>query len=304
MKNRPLMWAALMLALVLAGCANTSTQAQAPDPAIADPVVFDKDFPAALLPFTVVSGGETLNGRGLLAQGQGPHPTVLLLHGLPGNELNLDMAQAIRRAGWNVFTIHYRGNWGSGGEYSFPHVLEDTSTVLAYLRSKAADPKWRIDATKIVLIGHSVGGFAALQVGAVDAQVRSIASVSGFDLGVAGEIIAAQPQARQGWANFFKSTASLRIGDVDAFMVGWSAQAAAWKFTALTDRLAKKNVLLVVATRDVTAVPALNHVPLVQALKTAAAANFTEVSIDSDHSYSDRRIALSRAVLVWLEKQR
>ncbi|MBW8832686.1 MAG: hypothetical protein JF606_25465 [Burkholderiales bacterium] len=132
----------------------------------------------------------------------------------------------------------------------------------------------------------------------------TIASVSGFDLGVAGETIAAQPQARQGWANRLKSNASLRIGDVDAFMVGWSAEAATWKFTTLTDRLAKKNVLLVVATRDVTAVPAVNHVPLVQALKAAAAPNFTEVSIDSDHSYSDRRIALSRAVLKWLEKQR
>ncbi len=30
--------------------------------------------------------------------GAGPHPTVVLLHGLPGNEKNLDLAQAMRRA--------------------------------------------------------------------------------------------------------------------------------------------------------------------------------------------------------------
>ena len=32
------------------------------------------------------------------AAGSGPHPTVLLLHGIPGCERNLDLAQALRRA--------------------------------------------------------------------------------------------------------------------------------------------------------------------------------------------------------------
>ena len=36
------------------------------------------------------------------AGGEGPHPTVLLLHGIPGCERNLDLAQALRRAGRSV----------------------------------------------------------------------------------------------------------------------------------------------------------------------------------------------------------
>ena len=35
---------------------------------------------------------------------------MILFHGLPGNEQNLDLAQAIRRANWNVLTLHYRGS--------------------------------------------------------------------------------------------------------------------------------------------------------------------------------------------------
>lgn len=31
------------------------------------------------------------------AGGEGPHPTVLLLHGIPGCEQNLDLAQSLRR---------------------------------------------------------------------------------------------------------------------------------------------------------------------------------------------------------------
>jgi pimeloyl-ACP methyl ester carboxylesterase len=32
-----------------------------------------------------------------IASGAGPHPTVLMLHGFPGNEKNLDLAYSIRR---------------------------------------------------------------------------------------------------------------------------------------------------------------------------------------------------------------
>ena len=45
------------------------------------------------------------------AGGEGPHPTVLLLHGIPGCEQNLDLAQAFRRAGFHVMTFHYSGNY-------------------------------------------------------------------------------------------------------------------------------------------------------------------------------------------------
>lgn len=48
------------------------------------------------------SHGNRLNGIVYLANGAGPHPTVVLLHGFPGNEKNLDLAQALRRDGFNV----------------------------------------------------------------------------------------------------------------------------------------------------------------------------------------------------------
>ena len=40
-----------------------------------------------------------------IAAGAGPHPTMLLLHGLPGNERNLDLAQAARRAAKVALTV-------------------------------------------------------------------------------------------------------------------------------------------------------------------------------------------------------
>lgn len=44
------------------------------------------------------------------AEGDGVHPTVILLHGIPGCEQNFDLAQALRRVGFHVLTFHYSGN--------------------------------------------------------------------------------------------------------------------------------------------------------------------------------------------------
>jgi uncharacterized protein len=97
--------------------------------------------PAALartLPQAIPSHGVNLNAVLYAAGGSGPHPTVLLLHGLPGNEQNLDCAQTVRRAGWNVLTIHYRGSWGGPGTFTLAHCLEDAGTLGGRVRRHEA----------------------------------------------------------------------------------------------------------------------------------------------------------------------
>ena len=82
-----------------------------------------------------------MNALLFVAGGKGPHPTVILMHGLPGNERNLDLAQAIRRAGWDVLTFTYRGAWGSPGDFSIANAMEDTrrrSTSRARPRARSS----------------------------------------------------------------------------------------------------------------------------------------------------------------------
>ena len=88
------------------------------DAVVADPPA-DPAYPATLASPDIPSHRARLYSVLYLASGAGPHPTVLLLHGFPGNEKNLDLAYSIRRAGWNVLVPFYRGAWGSGGAFSF-----------------------------------------------------------------------------------------------------------------------------------------------------------------------------------------
>ena len=90
---------------------------QTPTDVIADPAA-DKQFPPGLSILTIPSNGSEMDAFLYLAAGPRPHGTVVLLHGLPGYEINGDLAQSIRRAGWNVLLFNYRGTWGSTGTFS------------------------------------------------------------------------------------------------------------------------------------------------------------------------------------------
>lgn len=92
----------------------------------------DLIHPTRTLPQAIPSSGVNLNAVLYQAGGPGPHPTALLLHGLPGNEQNLDCAQALRRSRCNVLTIHYRGSWGNPG--NFANCLSDAAAALEWLQ--------------------------------------------------------------------------------------------------------------------------------------------------------------------------
>jgi dienelactone hydrolase len=62
----------------------------------------NSQYPATVTEFPILSNGSRMPGFMYIAEGPGPHPTVVLLHGIPGNEKNLDIAQSLRRAGFNT----------------------------------------------------------------------------------------------------------------------------------------------------------------------------------------------------------
>ena len=78
---------------------------------------------ASMETMQIPSHGALMNALVYVAAGAGPHPAVILLHGFPGNERNLDLAQDIRRAGWDVLYFNYRGSWGTPGNFSFGHAV-------------------------------------------------------------------------------------------------------------------------------------------------------------------------------------
>ena len=251
--------------------------------------------------FQIPSHGGLLNAFVYVAAGAGPHPAVVLLHGFPGNERNLDLAQDIRRAGWDVLYFDYRGSWGSPGEFSFSHGIEDTAAAIDYIRSPAMARTLRLDPSRIVLIGHSMGGFMAVQDAAVDPRILGVGLLSASDIGGRTPQTFAtgqeQPTIRMLSARYEQWGMAPMTGCTPDLLARETlANAAQWSFMAKVNSL-KTRPLLIVTSDDAYA---RGDQAFAGALRRAGNTRVSTLHLPTDHAYSDQRGPLSSSVLRWL----
>jgi len=283
---------ALRLFTLLLFLDGNSLAQQVPSALTSDPPP-DRDFPASLEAPDILSGGARLNAVFFLASGATPHPTVLLLHGFPGNEKNLDLAYTLRRAGWNVLFPNYRGSWGSAGTFSFANAVEDTQSAVDFLRDPAHVRKYRIDPKRIVLIGHSMGGFMAAYVTAHDLQVAALVMISAWDIGPT--VLRA---ADQGGADNYKNSSPRLAGTTPEGLMGEAKDnAQKWNYVDYAALLKNRPVLIMESHDRNTA----DNRALAEALRKAGNLQVTEKYTETDHSFSDHSIALQVAILEWLQ---
>jgi pimeloyl-ACP methyl ester carboxylesterase len=272
-----------------------------PSPVSHDPAVIDRAHPPTLHAFTFESGGHRLLGCIYVADGPGPHPTVLLLHGCPGNERNFDLAHALRRCGFNVALIHYRGAWGSEGPFSIAGAAADVPAALAFLRREESAAAYRIDLGRIIPVGHSMGGFLALLAAAEDARVPAVAGLAAFNFGLHARLMRQVPAVRQQTLDELAPLVPpLQDATAEGLVDEMLARSTDWNLADRVPALRDRPLLLVAAENDATAVPLLHHRPLVAAFEQGGAAALATTTFDDDHLFSATRVALARAVADWL----
>jgi uncharacterized protein len=278
--------------IILAALATAPTaRAQSVPPALFTDPPADAAHPAKMTVLHIPSHGVLINGIAYQPAGAGQHPTLIICHGLPGNEKNLDLAQAVRRAGWNAITFNYRGSWGSPGAYRFTQNLEDADAVLAYLRDPANAARLGIDTQRIALAGHSMGGWVVAHTAAHDHALIGAILISAGDMGRLGE----EPQNRL-------------VADMADNMEGLSGVTA--QSMADESRTNAKAFHMENAAAGLTQIPLLvltsddglasDSDALVHAIEAKGGHKITAIHAATDHGWSDHRIALESAILTWL----
>ena len=98
---------------------------------------------------------------------------IVFCHGLgPGHTAYMAEINELAKAGYRVLTLDYRGCDKSGGDYikSLNKPTRDVMDLLDYLKLKE----------KITLVGHSLGGYTALNVINLRKDINKAVILSGF----------------------------------------------------------------------------------------------------------------------------
>lgn len=251
------------------------------------------------VPVEIPSGDVRIHGTFYRADDAQPHPIALYFHGLPGFAGDLDLPQPLRRAGWDVLTVHYRGSWGSPGDYSYAHQLEDVAAAVNFVRDPAQARLYVIDTRRIVLIGHSTGGL--------------IVAISAAKLtGLAGAVlISASDDSAEALAQYdsppkIEALKAAKPQPCATPLAGCTMQgldietlnsASSWTFAALAPHLTRIPLLLITADDPYSA-----EDDKLEAALVANHATPTKIHIATDHRYTDRRPELAEHVIGWLKR--
>ncbi len=210
--------------------------------------------------------------------GESPRPTAVLLHGVPGVEKNLDLAYALREAGWNCLYFHYRGSWGSEGSYSFHGLADDVHAAARWVVQHPA-----VDGGRLALVGNSMGGYLTLAAGAADARFKALAPICPL----------VDPATVSLPLETFNDFAAMLHGVTgEELRAQWSALPPVQSMAA---QLAGRPILLVTGDLD-EVFPPDHYRPLVASLPDL---NWEQFAF-ADHSFSLCRRELVECVVGWL----
>lgn len=236
------------------------------------------------------SEGVDLLGTIYIGLGEGKRPTALLLHGLPGFEKNVDIAYGLREIGWNVLIPHYRGSWGSDGNYRFTGVPTDVKNSITHMETKPY-----VDNEKIFLIGHSLGAWATIITTAQDKRVKGGVAIAG---GISTKPTETEARGNTHVKNLieqkFLKNITFEEAVEDLIKRGSELASQDW-----IGKISPRPLLMIGGEQDEAATP-----ERVKALYAYAKEPKELVMIkDADHVFTKKRRNLVKTVTDWLKEQ-
>jgi uncharacterized protein len=251
---------------------------------------WDKVSPASSTELFIPSENSVLAGLIYKANGAQKHPTLLLLHGYPGNERNLDLAQVVRAHGWNVIYFNYRGSWGSQGKFSFKNCVQDVVNVVAFCKKYRDSLK--IDTSNIVLFGHSMGGWVCLKALQQLPTIKKGFALSTWNIGDDFKNISTEKEmlsAANAAGNYFVLNTSLKELFTPVLQDHQS-------FNLINDgrSLAGKQIIMLDEHNG--------NKQLSETIKSTNQSYFDYAVWQTDHSFTNKRISLINKLLAFLER--
>lgn len=272
------------------------------DPAVNDPGIVDPNNPPGMRPVLLKSDNTNLLGTFFIAGGAEKKPTVIMLHGFPGNENNFDIAHAVCRLGWNVLVFHYRGTWGSKGIFTWQNAINDVANVVESVKNGWLSEDLKVDINKIVMVGHSMGGFFAAW-SLVKGLVNDAFVIGLFNIGFVGELITDNEMFQNiALESLVRDSNFVNIESPDSLLEEMISNGSTWNLISYGKILSEKNFYMIAGNKDQTSPLDLHHNPLMNVLKKVNPQKDYGKVLEAGHSFSNKRIEITRDVINWLNK--
>ena len=229
-------------------------------------------------------------------------PTVILLHGFPGNQSSpLGLAEKLNSAGFNILVFNYQGSYQSEGDYSVDNCIDNVGAAFNFLADPGNQARFNIDTSKIVVCGYSFGGTIAIESGMYNEKIRNIISIGNGDHSLTLKKAAADSVFQGFIAKSFGPKGPFR-GDLKAQLEVDLKNIDRYDLVKNAEKLMNKKMLFIVGWQDKTSFLEVNTLPLYRKLQQLNPENVSIKGFESDHRFNNVIDDIADTITEWIIK--
>ena len=251
-----------------------------------------------------------LKGKFYLADGQGNFPTVLLLHGFPGNESDvLGIGVRLAQSKINALTFNYSGTYKSEGKISWDNMQSDIHAALKFLKQTTNINLYNIDTSKIYLGGWCSGGGMALTYAAYHPDIKVVFSIAPSDQTEFMKLYLSNPDIKKntdksfgditypkGHLRFDQGATPMEVAETGINQIN-----PIYDLKKCAPLLATKDILLIGGWDDRQTTMEVFILPLYRALQSAGSKSIRLMAFQDDHYFQKSRSELANEVINWIK---
>ena len=256
----------------------------------------------------LISNGNMLHAKVYPADKGKPSPTVILLHGFPGNNNSpFGLAERLQKSGINILVFNYQGTFESEGLFNFDNCQNDIGVAISFLKQKSNIRQFGIDTSRIVICGCSIAGSMALTAAIHNPEIKNIISIAaGNDQAIYLKKMAMYPAYRTGFEQRIVSQYSPKgpIKGDSIYLHGYFdtiiPEVDKYDLVKNADKLKELKILFLVGWQDTTIPMEEYIIPLYRQLKSQNPEKVHIKAFDTDHTFGNVRDELANSIVQWV----
>ncbi len=254
------------------------------------------------------SNGNKLDAKFYSANKAGSQPTVILLHGYPGNaDSPYGLAERLSKSGINILVFNYEGSFKSEGNFSWENCIMDIGAAYSYLRQGKIRDQFSIDTTKIIFCGCSQGAALALSAAVHNTEIRNVIAVAGGnDLSIYLQKMSRDPVFRTALEKRIATWGKPNIKGDSAYIHNYFDQIIPnyeyYDLIKNAEKLSNKEILFITGWLDTTIPMEEFIIPVYRHLKKRYPESISIRAFETDHNFTNTRDELAKSIIEWVYK--